>query len=288
MGGGVAPPAELARVCVARALEVAGWVIEEVLHDDVRREGEEEYRTLQGKVSGELGMLLHVVRLAGLGSALGPGPAELAHGIAPHARAPFLRDRVLRRPSRVVIYGLPHLCLQRLGVPDDAFDRVVRLALAGSASGALERVPYRLADGFWVRHLAFGDRELERGWEALRHGVLVHGVDLLYPEAADAYTLLNTGALSALTYGRPAGVAPPSGFGAALQAGWPYLPASAAAHLSPALDFHHGVWRGLEEQDLVGLRTLLTEGTHFVERPLFVQAVEYLQRALAGAADRYL
>jgi hypothetical protein len=83
------------------------------------------------------------------------------------------------------MHALAHLCLVELGVPDDEFDRIVRLAFKSSVSAASERVPYRILDAAWTRHLAFGIGELDH--PAIPLSPLGAGVDLLEASTNDAY-----------------------------------------------------------------------------------------------------
>jgi hypothetical protein len=83
------------------------------------------------------------------------------------------------------MYALAHFALVELGIPDEAFDRVARLALASSVRNANERVPYRMLDAAWTRHLAFGAAELDH--PAIDLSPLGAGVDLLEASTNDAY-----------------------------------------------------------------------------------------------------
>jgi hypothetical protein len=83
------------------------------------------------------------------------------------------------------MHTLSHFCLDQLGLPDEKLDRVARLALSSSVSAANERVPYRILDAAWTRHLAFGDVELDH--PAIWLSPLGTGVDLLEATTNDAY-----------------------------------------------------------------------------------------------------
>src|SRR5436190_15788485 len=81
--------------------------------------------------------------------------------------------------------ALAHACLTDLGIDDEGFDRLTRLALASSVAGANERVPYRMLDAAWARHLLLGDDELEH--PALALSPIGAGVDLLGATTEDGY-----------------------------------------------------------------------------------------------------
>jgi hypothetical protein len=89
------------------------------------------------------------------------------------------------RPSRATMYTLAHFCLSELGVPDANLDRLARRALQSSVSAANERVPYRILDAAWTRHIAFDSSELNH--PAITLSPLGAGVDLLEASTEDAY-----------------------------------------------------------------------------------------------------
>jgi hypothetical protein len=184
------PDASILRIASLRervrgALRMARLMLEEVLDTRFANEAPAEYLNLVGKASGELAMLLRMAKRAL------PSPQdaalidELARDLAPHTRAPHVYRSLLLRPSRAPMYALAHLCLVQLGVPDEEFDRVARLALRSSVCAANERVPYRMLDAAWARHLAFGVSELEH--PAIPLSPLGAGVDLLEATTDDAY-----------------------------------------------------------------------------------------------------
>lgn len=182
-----APRARLDRLRdrVRSALVVARVLQREVLDPRFRDDDPDGHRKLAIKAGGEMAMLL---RLAARVLSDEDDRAEidaLARGLAPIIRTPQLLRSLVMRPSRAAMYALGHLCLAELGVPDDRFDRVVRAALQSSVHAANERVPYRLLDAAWSRHIALGDGELDH--PAIALSPLGTGVDLLEASAEDAY-----------------------------------------------------------------------------------------------------
>jgi hypothetical protein len=186
---------------VRSALAMARVLLDEVLDARFRDEDPAGYRKLASKAGGELAMLLRLARRALVDDAPAsatPRPAPDHHGsddaaeiralavaLAPHARGSHVTRSLLLRPSRAPMHALAHLCLTELGVEDAALDRLARRALASSVRAANERVPYRLLDAAWTRHLAFGDGELAH--PALPLSPLGAGVDLLEATTEDAY-----------------------------------------------------------------------------------------------------
>ena len=109
----------------------------------------------------------------------------LARDLAPIARAPHVYRSLLMRPSRASMYALAHFCLTELEIRDERLDRLARLALRSSVNGANERVPYRMLDAAWTRHIAFDEAELQH--PAVPLSPLGAGVDLLEASTEDAY-----------------------------------------------------------------------------------------------------
>jgi hypothetical protein len=176
---------ELLRGYVRSAIRMARLLLDEVL--DVRFENEEpeEYRELVGKAGGEMAMLLRLASRALPGAEDAEQILAVARDLAPLSRGPQIYRFLFLRPSRAPMHTLPHFCLVDLGLPDEKLDRVARLALQSSVAAANERVPYRMLDAAWTRHLAFGDAELNHA--AIPLSPLGAGVDLLEASTNDAY-----------------------------------------------------------------------------------------------------
>jgi hypothetical protein len=164
---------------------MARVLLDEVLNVRFSHEGPEEYRKLAIKAGGELAMLLRLAKRALPNEEDAEEIRALARDLAPLARSPHVYRSLLMRPSRVPMYALAHFCLVELEVPDEKFDRVARLALRSSVCAANERVPYRMLDAAWTRHLAFGVAELNH--PAVPLSPLGAGVDLLEASTEDAY-----------------------------------------------------------------------------------------------------
>ena len=176
---------ELLRNYLRSVMGIARLVLDEVL--SVRFENEEpaEYRELVGKAGGELAMLLRLADRALPADEDREELRSLARDLAPLVRAPQVYRFLFFRPSRAPMHTLAHFCLAQLGLPDERLDRVARLALSSSVCAANERVPYRILDAAWTRHIAFGDEELDH--PAISLSPLGAGVDLLEVTTNDAY-----------------------------------------------------------------------------------------------------
>lgn len=170
---------------VRSALHMARLVVDEVLAVRFSDEEPGEYHRLVGKAGGELAMLLRLANRALPAEEVAAEIFGLARDLAPLARSRHVYRTLISRPSRASMYSLAHLCLVELGFPDDNLDRLARLALQSSVCAANERVPYRILDAAWTRHIAFGDAELDH--PALSLSPLGTGVDLLEATTSDAY-----------------------------------------------------------------------------------------------------
>jgi len=178
---------DLLREYVRSALHMARLVLDEVLAARFSDEEPDKYLDLVGKAGGELAMLLRMAKRALPDEKDGAEILAIASDLAPLARSSHVYRSLLFRPSRTPMHALAHFCLADLGLPHENLDRVARLALQSSVHDANERVPYRMLDAAWTRHLAFGDKELNHA--AISFSPLCTGVDLLKATWDDAYAL---------------------------------------------------------------------------------------------------
>ena len=190
---------DLLREYVRSALHMSRLVLDEVLATRFSDEEPDKYLDLVGKAGGELAMLLRMAKRALPGEEDGSEILRIARDLAPLVRSPYVYRSLLFRPSRTPMYALGHFCLVDLGLPHDNLDHVARLALQSSVRDANERVPYRMLDAAWTRHLAFGDAELNH--PAVSFSPLCTGVDLLKATSEDAYAFTHA-LLYATDFGR--------------------------------------------------------------------------------------
>jgi Domain of unknown function (DUF6895) len=172
------------------SLRMARLVLDEVLDVRFGDEARDEYLDLVGKAGGELAMLLRLAKRALPGEDDAREILALARDLAPLARSPHVYRSLLFRPSRASMHCLAHFCLVELGLPHTNLDRVARLALKSSVCAANERVPYRMLDAAWTRHLAFGEAELDHPASSL--SPLGAGVDLIQATTSDAYAFTHS------------------------------------------------------------------------------------------------
>jgi hypothetical protein len=181
---------DLLREYVRSALRMARLVLDEVLAARFSDEEPDEYNRLVGKAGGELAMLLRLAKRALPAEEDAAEIFALARDLAPLARSRDVYRSLLFRPSRASMYCLAHFCMVELGLPHENLDRLARLALQSTVSAANERVPYRILDAAWTRHLAFGDADLDH--PAIALSPLGAGVDLLEVTTSDAYAFTHS------------------------------------------------------------------------------------------------
>ena len=137
------------------------------------------------KEVGEVAMLLRLAQRVLEDEGDQARIATVAGRITALARSGDVRNLMVLRPSRAAPHVLAHGCLQQIGFEDRRFDAIARAALGASAAGANERVPYRLLDVAWTRHLLLGDGELHHLATSL--SPIGQGVDLVGTTIDDAY-----------------------------------------------------------------------------------------------------
>jgi hypothetical protein len=166
---------------VRSALDVAELLVQHVIRPAQQQAHPPDFT----REIGEVAMLLRLADRVLVRDADQGRIAVLAWRISRIARSRSNRAVVAARPSRAAAHVLAHGCLHQLGCRDDGFDALARAALASTASNASERVPFRLLDMAWVRHLMLGDQELDH--PALELSPVGVGVDLVRTTAEDAY-----------------------------------------------------------------------------------------------------
>jgi hypothetical protein len=176
----VAPPGH-ALDLLRSALDVAELLVEHVVEPGAAASQPRDFT----KEVGEVAMLLRMAARVQTDEPDLARTGSLAARLAPFARGQATRNAIVRRPSRAAAHLLAHACLQQVGNLDPAFDELARSALGSSAAAATERVPYRLLDTAWIRHLVLGDGELDH--PALALSPIGVGVDLIGATTDDAY-----------------------------------------------------------------------------------------------------
>lgn len=97
---------------------------------------------------------------------------------------------ILARVPHTALSGLgaAHIFLSRAGVPDRAFDAVVRSAVADGYVDTFERIPVRAIERRWVQSLLDG-RPAAVPDDLIQHSILVSRAHPIYMSIADAYVL---------------------------------------------------------------------------------------------------
>jgi hypothetical protein len=182
-GGGAPPDAAPGHALelVRSALDVAELLIEHVVEPGLAEAEPPDFT----KEVGEVAMLLRLADRVLTDDGDRARIKALGGRITAIARSGDARNLVVMRPSRAASHLLAHACLHQVGCPDDGFDELARAALASSSAGASERVPYRLLDVAWIRHMLLGDAELDH--PALALSPIAKGVDLIGTTIDDAY-----------------------------------------------------------------------------------------------------
>ncbi len=166
---------------VRSALDVAELLVQHVIRPAMQQANPPDFT----KEIGEVAMLLRLADRVLVGEADQGRIAVLAWRISRTARSRTTRTAIAARPSRAAAHVLAHGCLHQLGCREDSFDELARAALTSSAANACERVPYRLLDVAWIRHLLLGDDELDH--PSLETSPIMRGVDLVGTTIEDAY-----------------------------------------------------------------------------------------------------
>ena len=179
--GTATAPSGLAASLLDSALTIAELLVEQVIEPGLDDDDSADFT----KEVTELAMLLRLVSVTGAGRRTASRVSMLARRIAPIARSSRVADRCVARPSQAGRHLLAHACLHQLGCRDDRFTDFALSLLQASAAHAEERVPYRLLDSGWTRHLLLGDAELAH--PALAVSPIGRGVDLIATPIEDAY-----------------------------------------------------------------------------------------------------
>lgn len=132
-----------------RTFDVAQRAVRVLGESGYRADDEPEGSFGPDKLLAETAMLLHVASALDDDVELKRRVDDLASLIVPHARAQRVAIAIALHPSICLQLAMPHILLDRLGVPDVRFDRLLQHGLDGSAALGREVVPHR-GDGTHV------------------------------------------------------------------------------------------------------------------------------------------
>lgn len=114
---------------------------------------------------------------------------RIARQLIPHARSERMLLQVCLHPPLAFDFAQAHICLGRLGYPDERFDTLIRRSRQSQASHSRERVPHRVLEQEWIAK-SWNDLQVNSQWEPPRthlNSVLDQPVDLLGSSREDAY-----------------------------------------------------------------------------------------------------
>jgi hypothetical protein len=157
------------------------------------------------KLIAETAVLLVAISAVPAAEPIADRADRLARALTPHARSARMRLGLCLRPALAWDYGLAHICLQRLGYADAAFDRLLQRSVRAQASGGRERVPHRMLEIEWMRRMASGDRPADAPERspALLQSVLNNPMDLFGGTRDDVYAFTHALMYIADFNGRP-------------------------------------------------------------------------------------
>ena len=106
------------------------------------------------KVRSETALLLLVSQPACAGDPeLAASHRRLAEALLPYARSEQVAALITLEPTVALDHALVHLCLSRLGLGDERFDRLLAAARSSPAAASRERLPHRVLEQAWLRRL---------------------------------------------------------------------------------------------------------------------------------------
>ena len=114
---------------------------------------------------------------------------KVARLLIPHARSERMLLGICLEPALALDFAQAHICLGRLGYPDDTFDTLLRRSVASQARSGHERVPHRRLEQEWLARAWRDPRSHQpKGISrAALQSVLGRPMDLLNGHRGDVY-----------------------------------------------------------------------------------------------------
>lgn len=113
---------------------------------------------------------------------------ELIEVVEPLARSKAMLTNICLKPGLALDYGQAHVCLDYAGYPNSRFDDALHAALKSSAASCVERTPYRMMEGEWLKQLwNKGIEDNMSFWTQL--SCLNHAADFFSENSDGAYSI---------------------------------------------------------------------------------------------------
>ena len=176
------------RLC--HALVVARQVVDQLAPDGYADSEQPSNNLRPEKAISETALLLLAAE-----SAAGQHPEVRAHvervaqRLIPYARSERIKLALCMEPALALDYAHAHICLARLGYPDQDFDALLRQSVQSQAFTGRERPPHRMLEQLWSTDLWSGlDVSRRRSTSAVaRLSQLNLPMDLLNGHREDIY-----------------------------------------------------------------------------------------------------
>ena len=181
-------PQDLARR-LCHALDIARQAVERLAANGYTDSVEPGNTVRPEKVISETALLLLAVSAVAEHSNVRARIENLAHLLIPHARSERMLLGVCLEPALAFDFAQAHICLRRMGYPDSAFDKALRLSLSSQARLGHERVPHRMLEQEWLAAAWEHPRSSRlRGVpRTVLNSVLNHPMDLFNGSRDDVY-----------------------------------------------------------------------------------------------------
>lgn len=136
------------RLC--HALDIARQTVERLAEHGYKDAEEPAINVRPEKIIGETAILLYAASAASHHADVRAATDQVAQLLIPHARSPRMLLGVCLEPSLALDFAEAHICLSRLGYPDQAFDELLRQSRSAQAGSGRERVPHRVLEQRWI------------------------------------------------------------------------------------------------------------------------------------------
>lgn len=114
---------------------------------------------------------------------------QIAEALVSYGRNEHVAALIALEPVVALDHGLIHLCLSRIGLVDERFDRLLAAARSSSAAASRERLPHRDMEQAWLGRLdrTAGDGSSTARSEVPTRSILGRALDALSATADDVY-----------------------------------------------------------------------------------------------------